>query len=182
MIKRAPAGQLNEPGGEEPRRKVMGRDPYPQFVPHYGYVSLFPLLLQLIPNDATELGNVIEKLRDEKELWTNSGLRSLSANSTIYQKYNTEHDPPYWRGAIWININYLAINALRKYKEAGGPYSVIAGETADLLKSAVAQNIVKQYYDSGYLFEQYDDVTGQGKGCHPFTGWTALLALMGDKN
>lgn len=162
----------------ELERTVTGESPTYQFVPHYGYVSLFPLLLELIPSDALELGIVLEQLRDENELWTDAGLRSLSKNSTLYHKYNTEHDPPYWRGAIWININYLVVKALKNYEAAGGPYASVAGQIARDLRSAVVGNIVKEYQERRFLFEQYDDVTGKGQGCYPFTGWTALVALM----
>lgn len=37
---------------------------------------------------------------------------------------------------------------------------------------------VKVYNESGYLWENYDDDDGHGKGSHPFTGWTALLVLV----
>jgi hypothetical protein len=43
----------------------------------------------------------------------------------------------------------------------------------------VCSNIVDQYYKSGYIWEQYKDTEeGDGKGSHPFTGWSALVVLM----
>lgn len=38
------------------------------------------------------------------------------------------------------------------------------------LRANVLNNIVRQYHTTGYLWENYDDETGRGKGSHPFTG------------
>jgi mannosyl-oligosaccharide glucosidase len=80
-------------------------------------VGLFPLLLRMLPPNSTELEAALTHMRDPQQLWTPFGLRSLSKGSSIYNKHNTEHDAPYWRAPIWLNINYLALAALKHYSE-----------------------------------------------------------------
>lgn len=58
-------------------RAETGAPPRPQLVPQYGYVSLFPLLMRLIPPASPVLGRQLELLRDPHHLWTDYGLRSL---------------------------------------------------------------------------------------------------------
>ncbi|XP_022919576.2 mannosyl-oligosaccharide glucosidase [Onthophagus taurus] len=144
----------------------------------FGYVSLFPFLLHILEPDSPKLKKILDDLNDPNLLWTEFGLRSLARNSPLYMKRNTEHDPPYWRGQIWINLNYLAVRALYHYKSVDGPFKVQAGEMYEKLRSNVIRNVINQYFKSGYLWEQYNDRTGEGSGCRPFTGWSALVVLM----
>eukprot|EP00195_Chlamydomonas_chlamydogama_P007994 CAMPEP_0202898164 /NCGR_PEP_ID=MMETSP1392-20130828/6754_1 /ASSEMBLY_ACC=CAM_ASM_000868 /TAXON_ID=225041 /ORGANISM="Chlamydomonas chlamydogama, Strain SAG 11-48b" /LENGTH=860 /DNA_ID=CAMNT_0049584015 /DNA_START=924 /DNA_END=3506 /DNA_ORIENTATION=- len=158
--------------------RVVGTPPTYQLVPCFGYVSLFPLLMRLLPPSSEELGRQLELLRDPQLLWTPFGIRSLSPTCSLYKKYNTAHDPPYWRGQIWININYLALTALDHYRSQEGPWAASAQQAYEELRTAVLSNVVAEYKGRGYLYEQYDDASGRGVSSHPFTGWTALVALM----
>lgn len=94
-------------------------------------------------------------------------------------KYNTKYDPPYWRGAVWVNINYLALDALYYYgsNETGAPVTVrkLCQALYEELKWKVINNIEVQFKKTGFLWENYNDVTGKGQGTHPFTGWTSLV-------
>ena len=47
-----------------------------------------------------------------------------------------------------------------------------------ILREAVINNVMKEYYRTGYVWEQYNDRTGEGQGCKPFTGWSALTVLL----
>ena len=74
---------------------------------HKGYISIFPFLLGLMGKDSERLGKVLDLIADPEELWSDYGLRSLSKKD---EYYGTGEN--YWRGPIWININYLAIQRL----------------------------------------------------------------------
>ena len=86
------------------------------------------------------------------------------------------------RGPIWININYLALSALHHYCQIMDGMSVSSQQVERVrrlytnLRNNVLRTVLSQYQETGYFWEQYDDVTGKGIRGHPFTGWTALIA------
>ncbi|XP_017891521.1 mannosyl-oligosaccharide glucosidase GCS1 isoform X2 [Ceratina calcarata] len=159
--------------------RVVTQDPTLRYVDtSFGYVSLFPYILQIIDPDSPQLAKVLKDLRNDDLLWTKYGLRSLAKTSPFYMKYNTEHDAPYWRGAIWMNLNYLTVRATYHYSNTDGPYRDEAKEIYQSLRRNLIQNLIQQYKKSGYLWENYGDVHGEGRGSHPFTGWTSLVVLL----
>ena len=158
-------------------RKPGGQGPVPQYVPHFGYVSLFPLMMRLLDPGSDVLGEQLRQLQDPDKLWTEFGLRSLSRDSSLYAQDNTEHDRPYWRSAIWMNMNYLTLGALHHYRSIPGPHRDAAGRLHDRLQANLVRNIAREFKRTGFAWEQYGDLDGRGRGTHPFTGWTALVAL-----
>lgn len=170
-------GQRPPQMNPEKIRMVMS-EPQLGFVNAFGYVSIFPFLLKIVEPTSPKLTRILTDIRSERHVWTDYGLRSLGQSSALYNRYNTEHDPPYWRGAIWINMNYLALSALDYYRKAPGPYTSQAEEVYVELRNNLIANIYKQYKQTGYIWENYSDKTGEGKGCHPFTGWSALVTLI----
>ncbi|KAI5705959.1 hypothetical protein M8J75_003508 [Diaphorina citri] len=158
-------------------RKVKAEPKY-QYVDSFGFISLFPFITQIIEPSSTKLEQVLLDLKKPELLWTPYGLRSLAKNSPFYNQYNTEDDPPYWRGPIWVNINYLVVRSLKYYSDLGGPYSDLAGEIYRELRGNLIRNILSEYKRSGYIWEQYNDETGKGQRAHPFTGWSSLVVLL----
>jgi mannosyl-oligosaccharide glucosidase len=76
---------------------------------HRGYLSLFPFLLSLLPPSSPHLGAILDLLHDPDHLWSPYGLRSLSASHALFGQ-----DENYWRGPIWIQMNFLALSALHE--------------------------------------------------------------------
>ena len=79
------------------------------FVCHKGYLSLFPLLLGLLPPSSPHLGPILDILGSEEHLWSPYGIRSLSVSHPEFGQGEN-----YWKGPIWIQMNYMALSSLYK--------------------------------------------------------------------
>jgi hypothetical protein len=170
---------------------------------------------------------LLERVLDQKEFLSQYGVRALS-------RYHLEH--PYvfeadgfrsevgyvpaesnidlfggnsnWRGPIWMSINYLLIESLRKYDRffgdsfrvecpVGSARMLSLKQIADELRSRLTNifrrdeqgrrpvfgNCAKMQTDPHFkdyilFFEYFDGETGQGLGASHQTGWSGLIANM----
>ena len=140
---------------------------------HLGYVSLMPFLLGLVGADHTHLPAVLDLMADPERLWSPHGLRSLTPGDDGYGR-----DEDYWRGAVWMNLNVLAVLRLRQIGEQDGPERNRARVLAAELRDAVLHTVYDSWKATGFVWEQYDDKTGQGRRSKAFTGWTACVLLL----
>lgn len=81
-------------------------------------------------------------------------------------------------GSIWINMNYMVLSSLQYYGNIPGPHADRAKEIYRELRMNIVKNMYRVYEKTGHVWEQYDEKTGQGKGSHPFTGWSSLIVLI----
>ena len=141
------------------------------FNPHIGYINLFPIFFGDF--NEKELGNLFKFLGDKNEFLSDYGIRSLVKNDLLYR---TGDD--YWRGKIWIQINYLVLQGLNNYfinnKEIKNIY--------DDVRYGVIKAVYRTWSRSHTFFENYDDKTGEGVMNHPFNGWTSTILLILSEN
>ncbi|KAG6827909.1 hypothetical protein H0H92_010007 [Tricholoma furcatifolium] len=104
-----------------------------------GYLSLFPFFLSLLSPDSPRLGAILDLLRDPEHLWSPYGIRSLSATHAEFGQGEN-----YWKGPIWIQMNYLVLRALHTtYAAQPGPYQERAKEIYVELRKNVVDNVFK---------------------------------------
>ncbi|KAF2534529.1 hypothetical protein F2Q70_00030679 [Brassica cretica] len=120
----------------------------------------------------------LDLISNKSIVWSDYGLLSLGKTSSLYMKYNTEHEAPYWRGAIWMNMNYMILSSLHHYSIVDGPYMDKARTIYEELRSNLIRNVVRNYDQTGYIWEHYDQTKGTGEGGRVFTGWSALILLI----
>ncbi|ORX53928.1 glycoside hydrolase [Hesseltinella vesiculosa] len=154
--------------------QTLNDEGYGVHVCHKGYLSLLPMALGLLPAESPKLGAILDMIENDEELWSPYGLRSLSKSDPFYNTGEV-----YWRGPIWININYLTLQGLyNNYLRTPGPYQEQAQTIYTQLRENLINNVYSGYKNTGYVFEQYNDNTGKGQRIHPFTGWTTLILLI----
>jgi len=75
-----------------------------------GYVNFFPLLLGLVNSNSSRLVDMLNVLGPQNinGTWSKYGLRSLAASDPLFGSNEN-----YWRGPIWININFMLLKTLK---------------------------------------------------------------------
>jgi len=127
----------------------------PVHSPHRGYVSLFPLMFGLV-SEGPDYDRSISLIH---ELRCDAGIMSLSRKDDLFGRGEN-----YWRGKVWGNLNFLALQA-------------IFPKHNDIARSFVS-TVVRGYREQNYFLENFDPNDGSGTGARPFTGWTATAALL----
>ncbi len=183
------------------------------------------LLLSLVPKE--RLIRILQKMFDEGEFLSPGGIRSISKYHKDHpfvlrldgNEYRVDYEPAEsrtdlfggnsnWRGPVWIPLNYLFIEALRKYHRYYGDslkieYPTGSGRSMNLMEVAVklSQRVTgifvkdekgkrfvhgeeRKYQEDPYFrelvhfHEYYNGDTCMGLGASHQTGWTALVAEM----
>jgi hypothetical protein len=180
------------------------------------------LLLSLVPE--SRLRSLLERMFDEQEFLSPFGIRSLSRVHERHpfrleyqgQLFEVRYEPgesrtgmfggnSNWRGPIWFPINYLLLDALKRYYAFYGDSFQIelptgSGRRVNLLQAArelesrlaslfrvgpdgripsmpeLSSRTPAELWTDGLLFHEYFHAeTGKGLGACHQTGWTALV-------
>jgi mannosyl-oligosaccharide glucosidase len=94
-------------------------------------------MLSLLPLDSPHLGPILDMLRDPEQLWSEFGIRSLSKSHPEFGQGEN-----YWRGPIWVQMNYMVLGALHNtYVREEGPFQERAREIYEELRKNVVDNV-----------------------------------------
>jgi glycogen debranching enzyme len=119
--------------------------------------SLYPLWTgALAPRMADRL---VAHLRDPRTFWTPYPLPTVAIS-------DAKHDPlQMWRGPVWININYIFVEALAR-----------AGYAADA--RALAERTLALVLSQNDIYEYYHPLTGEAPPkAAPIFGWSAACFI-----
>lgn len=144
-----------------------------------GYISLFPFITRFIPNDDVQkLESILSLIADPEKMWSDYGIRSMSKDDPLYATGEN-----YWRSPIWLNINYLILDNLQHYYRVSG--SFMPQELKDKfnatysgLRKNLITNVKLEWERTGFVWENYNDVTGEARGAKNFLGWSSLVLLI----
>jgi hypothetical protein len=135
-----------------------------RFIRHKSYSGLIPLIAGIVPPERLPL--ILGALRDEDQLMSVAGIRSLSAQSNAYQPGTAGPGVnSNWRGPVWVPINYLLVEALAE------PDPALAND----LRRTVVEAVERDWRATHRFHEFFDGDTGVGLGADN-QSWTMLVA------
>jgi hypothetical protein len=169
--------------------------------------------------EATELRRLLARMLDEAEFLSPHGIRSISAYHRDHPfefdlggaQYRVDYEPgesttnlfggnSNWRGPVWLPLNALLVEALRRFDRhlgssftvelpTGSGNMVTLGAAADEISNRLVSLLLPdadghlpasghRVWPDGFLWfhEYFHGDTGEGLGASHQTGWTALLA------
>jgi len=136
------------------------------FILTKSYTGLIPLVAGIVPPDRA--ARVLEVVRDPAQLMSPYGVRSVSAESVLYEPgySSTRGTNSNWRGPVWVPLNYLIIEAIQPLDPA----------LAATIRESVVNNVEADWTKTGRFHEYFNGDTGEGIGADAQAGWTALVA------
>lgn len=121
--------------------------------------SVLPIILDNLPSKI--IRNVIEKhILNPIEFWLPYGIPSVPKNDP---NFNPGGEKLLWRGPVFINVNWLIFNALKKWG-----YKKEAQELREKTVNLVLKSDFREFYNP---------LTGEGLGEKNY-GWSTLVADM----
>ena len=179
--------------------------------------------------DRNQLQRILKVMLDENEFLSPYGIRALSAyhrnNPFVLEFEGQTHSVNYepgesstalfggnsnWRGPIWLPVNYLLIESLRRFHQyygesfrvecpTGSGHLMNLNEVADEISRRLVSTFQRKdghrpvlgsnekfqsdphWQDHVPFHEYFHGDTGAGVGASHQTGWTALVAKMIDE-
>ncbi|KAL8670206.1 MAG: hypothetical protein Q9168_005239 [Polycauliona sp. 1 TL-2023] len=127
---------------------TIGDEYKPKKVCHKGYISLLPFCFGLVDENDSHLEAVLDLIHDPVELWSPFGIRSLSTKD----KYHGT-DENYWRGPVWININYLILDRLLELSQQRGIHQKKVSEIYTQLRLNLVNTVFDSWKQTGFAWE-----------------------------
>lgn len=160
-IKSALQGLWDEEDGMFYCRNFLTGEP----VRRMDITNFYPLLAKTAtPAQAERM--IREHLLNDEEFWGEWVIPVTPRNDTAF------YDNDYWRGRIWGPTNFLVYLGLQEYDCANVRQELAAKSRTLLLKDWLAR---------GYIYENWNSVTGQGDdvgNSDKFYHWGALLGYI----
>jgi hypothetical protein len=139
-----------------------------EFNCHTSPTNFYPLLAKIPTNEQAEA--MLEKhLLNPQEFWGEWVIPATPRNDSAFA------DNTYWRGRIWAPLNFLVYLGLRNYDTPK------INDARKLLAEKSRSLLLKSWNAHGYVFENYNAVTGAGDdkdNSDKFYHWGALLGFI----